>query len=77
MIKIIYNQESYDYESAGKQEYDINTEIKLNDDISSIEAIEAFLKLLNIATYRVSIDTLERVIQDLKDEGYEETERIR
>lgn len=76
MIKIIYNQEPYRYEHTGEQEYSINTEIKLNEDISSIEAIKAFVKLLNMATYRVSINVLEQVVQELKDEGYYDTERI-
>ena len=76
MIKIIYSQEPYCYEHAGEQEYSINTEIKLNEDISSIEAIKTFVKLLNMATYKVSVNTLEQVVQDLKDEGYYDTERI-
>ena len=76
MIKIIYDQESYRYNDVGYQDYDIDTKIELNKDISAEDAIIAFLRLLNIATYRVSIKTLKDVIQDLQDEGYADNERI-
>lgn len=75
MIKITYKQEPYHYEHTGGQSYDIETVVTLNEDISSDEAIIAFLKVLNMATYRVSIDTLKRVIADLEYE-YSEGERI-
>lgn len=76
MIKIIYKQKPYRYNDVGYQDYKIDAEIELNEDISSRDAIIAFLKLLNIATYRVSIETLKDVIQDLQDEGYVDSERI-
>jgi hypothetical protein len=75
MIKITYKQEPYHYEHTGGQPYDIETVVTLNEDISSDEAIIAFLKVLNMATYRVSIVTLKRVIADLEYE-YSEGERI-
>lgn len=76
MIKIIYKQESYRYNDVGYQDYDIDTKMELDEDINAEDAIIAFLRLLNIATYRVSIETLRYVIQDLQDEGYVDNERI-
>ena len=58
MIKITYEQKAYNYDSAGSQDYDMNAEIKLNEDISSTDAILAFMKMLQVATYRVNGDTL-------------------
>ena len=58
MIKIIYEQKSYHYECSGNQDYDVNTEMLLNEDITSTNAILAFMKILQIATYRVDGDTL-------------------
>lgn len=75
MIKITYKQEPYHYDFTGGQPYDIETVVTLNKDISSDEAIIAFIKVLNMATYRVSIDTLKRVIADLEYE-YSDGERI-
>ena len=75
MIKITYKQEPYHYDFTGGQPYDIKTVVTLNEDISSDEAIIAFIKVLNMATYRVSIDTLKRVIADLEYE-YSDGERI-
>lgn len=75
MIKITYKQEPYHYDFTGGQPYDIETVVTLNEDISSDEAIIAFIKVLNMATYRVSIDTLKRVIADLEYE-YSDGERI-
>lgn len=75
MLKITYKQEPYHYDFTGGQPYDIETVVTLNEDISSDEAIIAFIKVLNMATYRVSIDTLKRVIADLEYE-YSDGERI-
>ena len=75
MIKITYKQEPYHYEHSGSQPYDVETIVTLDEDISSDEAIIAFIKVLNIATYRVSIDTLKKLISDLEYE-YSEGERI-
>jgi hypothetical protein len=70
MIKIEFHQEPYYYEHAGGQEYDINTTIKLNSDISSTDAILAFAKLLQIATYNITPDTLRAAADQLEDEGF-------
>lgn len=76
MIKIEYKGDAYHY-STGEQNYDITTIVQLEEDISADDAIIAFLRLLNIATYRVSIETLERIVRFLEDEGYEKGELIR
>lgn len=64
MIKIIYTQPAYMYEHVGSQEYNIETIMELNSDISSTEAILAFARMLEIATYRISADTLRQAAQD-------------
>jgi len=76
MIKIISEQPKYRFEYAGYQDYDLKTEMILDNDINATDAIVAFMKILNIAGYRVSIDSLRKVIDCLKDEGYKEEERI-
>ena len=76
MIKIKYEQEPYNYGYGSSQEYKTNTEITLNEDISSTDAIIAFMKVLNIATYNVTIGTLKNAINQLEDIGYEENDRI-
>ena len=62
MIKIKYEQEPYNYGNGSNQEYKIGTEITLNEDISSPDAIIAFMKILNIATYHATIETLKNTI---------------
>ena len=68
MIKIIYTQPAYMYEHVGGQEYNIETTMELNSDISAIEAILAFARMLEIATYRISADTLRRAAQDWEED---------
>ncbi len=77
MIKLTYEEPAYYYPNIDMgQLYDMKTEITLDKDIDAGEAIKTFMKLLNIATFRVSIKTLENLIQYLKDEGYEDDERV-
>jgi len=77
MIKIISEQPKYRFEKTGiYQDYDLKTEMILDNDINATDAIVAFMKILNIAGYRVSVDSLRKVIDCLKDEGYKEEERI-
>ena len=77
MIKIINEQSKYRYENIGEyQDYDLKTEMVLAEGINATDAIIAFIKMLNIASYRVSVDSLRKVIDCLKDEGYKEDERI-
>lgn len=68
MIKIIYEQPAYCYEHAGEQPYNIKTEIELNSDISSTEALMAFMRMLEIATYRVSANTLRQAAEEWEAE---------
>lgn len=54
MLKFIYEGKNYDYGSGiGKQPYDIRTEIEVIGDANIKEAMEAFLKIMQIATYHV------------------------
>jgi len=77
MIKIISEQPKYRFKNIGEyQNYDLKTEMVLNDDINATDAIIAFMKILNIAGYRVSVDSLRKVIDCLKDEDYREGERV-
>lgn len=76
MIKIISEQPEYRFEQVGYQDYNLKTEMILNKDIDAIDAIIAFMKILNIETYRVNIETLKRAIERLQDEGYKEEERV-
>ena len=76
MIKIISEQPQYHYDHTGYQDYDLKTEMVLREDISAIDAIIAFMRMLNIATYRVNIETLKETINKLQDEGYEDKERV-
>ena len=55
MIKITYKQEPYHYEHTGGQPYDIETVVTLNEDISSDEAIVAFLKVLKSSPLKLFI----------------------
>lgn len=76
MIKIISEQPEYRFEHTGYQDYNLKTEMILNEDIDAMDAIIAFMKILNIESYRVSIETLKRTVERLQDEGYEENERV-
>lgn len=75
MIKIIIKQEPYHYEHAGNQPYDVETVFTLDEDISCDEAILAFMRALNIATYHATLDTLKRLVADLEYE-YKDDDRI-
>lgn len=76
MIKMNYVQESYNYNVGTGQPYDIETNITLNQDISGNDAIIAFLRLLNIATYNITLQTLKNVVEDLEAYGYKDNDRI-
>ena len=76
MIKMEYKQESYNYNVGDGQPYDIETNIVLDEDISADMAIKAFLRLLNVATYHVTLKTLKNLVEDLEMEGYNDNDRI-
>lgn len=75
MMKIIIKQEPYNYEHAGSQPYDVETVFTLNEDISADEAILAFMRALNIATYHATLETLKDLVADLEYE-YKDNDRI-
>lgn len=75
MMKIIIKQEPYNYELAGSQPYDVETVFTLNEDISADEAILAFMRALNIATYHATLETLKDLVADLEYE-YKDNDRI-
>ncbi len=76
MIKINYVQKSYNYNTGTGQPYDIETNINLDEDISGDEAIIAFLRLLNIATYHITLKSLKNLVEDLEAYGYNDNDRI-
>ena len=51
MIKITYKQDAFDYKDIDKQPYDIKVKAKVIEDATAAEAIETFVKILEIATY--------------------------
>lgn len=75
MMKIIIKQEPYNYEHVGNQPYDVETVFTLNEDISADEAILAFMRALNIATYHATLKTLKDLVADLEYE-YKDNDRI-
>lgn len=68
MIKLNYTQEPYKYGDIGEQNYKENYEVVLNEDITSGEAIIAFIRLLNIATYRISAKDIKNLAEELEIE---------
>ena len=69
MIKISFEQKPYSYEAVGdKQPYTITTELTLDEDIEIYEAIEAFCKILNIASYYVTPKNIQDVANRLKED---------
>lgn len=69
MIKIIYEGIGYDYgEVIGAQNYNIQTQVEMNKDASVLDIIEAIAKVMNIATYRVSVETIRQVCDELEEE---------
>ena len=76
MIKMEHKQESYNYNVGDGQPYDIETNIVLDEDISADMAIKAFLRLLNVATYHVTLKSLKNLVEDLEMEGYNDNDRI-
>ena len=71
MIKIEYKQKPEKW-----QPYDMETNIILDEDITASDAIRAFLRVLNIATYRITLNSLKNLVENLEDEGYTDDDRI-
>ena len=68
MIKLSYFGENYNYGSTGKQEYDIKTEIDICPDAEMGQVVEALIKLLNIATYHTTRESVINAVNDYFDE---------
>ena len=68
MLKIVYEGKSYNYGNIGSQPYDINTEITIIDDASVTDIIEAVVKTLQIATYRIDRKTMLDAVNNVFDE---------
>ena len=68
MLKIVYEGKSYNYENVGSQPYDINAEIAIVEDASVTDVIEAVVKALQIATYRIDRRTILDAVNNVFDE---------
>ena len=68
MLKIVYEEKSYNYENVGSQPYDIKTEIEIISDASVTEAVEAFVKALQIATYHIDREIMLNAVNEVFDE---------
>ena len=68
MLKIVYEGKSYNYENVGSQPYDIKAEIAMVEDASVTDVIEAVVKALQIATYRIDRKTMLDAVNNVFDE---------
>lgn len=68
MIKMTYEGKKYDYETIGSQMYDIETKIEMDEDCSVDDVIIAIAKLMNIATYHVSVNTIRSACDRIEEE---------
>lgn len=68
MIKMTYEGKKYDYGTVGSQMYDIETKIEMDEDCSVDDVIIAIAKLMNIATYRVSVNTIRSACDRIEEE---------
>lgn len=68
MIKMTYEGKKYDYGAVGSQMYDIETKIEMDEDCGVADIIIAIAKLMNIATYNVSINTIRKACDYIEEE---------
>ena len=68
MIKMTYEKKKYDYGTVGNQMYDIETKIEMDEDCSVDDVIIAIAKLMNIATYHVSVNTIRSACDRIEEE---------
>ena len=68
MIKMTYEGKKYDYGTVGSQMYDIETKIEMDEDCSIDDVIIAIAKLMNIATYNVSVNTIRSACDRIEEE---------
>ena len=64
MIKITYEQKSYEYKNVGCQPYNMKTVMELKEDANIEEAIAMYLNFLKIAGYRLDKETLIEAIEE-------------
>lgn len=68
MIKMTYEGKKYNYGTVGSQMYDIETKIEMDEDCSVDDVIIAIAKLMNIATYHVSVNTIRSACDRIEEE---------
>lgn len=68
MIKMTYEGKKYDYGTVGNQMYDIETKIEMDENSSVDDVIIAIAKLMNIATYHVSVNTIRSACDRIEEE---------
>lgn len=68
MIKMTYEGKKYNYGNVGSQMYDIETKVEMDEDCSVDDVIIAIAKLMNIATYHVSVNTIRSACDRIEEE---------
>lgn len=76
MIRMSYHGEPYYYEHTGKQEYDVRTDITMDNDAEAYSHFEALVRLMKLATYNLKAGTVRRIVERLIDEGVLEDDSI-
>ena len=71
MIKIVIEQEKYNYGNVGKQPYNLNTTITIDKDGTLEDYLQAFIKALEIDGFSTLI-TEQHLIEAIKNAYYEE-----
>ena len=71
MLKFKYKQEPYNYENIGGQAYDIKASIKMNEDASLTDIMEAIIRLAKTAGYNPTkkncINAIENIFEDREE----------
>ena len=70
MIKLIYEQEQFEYPNVACQPYNIKTMIELKEDADIEEAIATYLNFLKITGYRLRKELLIEAINEYFDGDY-------
>ena len=70
MIKLIYEQEQFEYPNVACQPYDIKTMVELKEDADIEEAIATYLNFLKITGYRLRKELLIEAINEYFDGDY-------
>ena len=65
MIKINYKEDSYCYNEMGKQDYDVSMEINIKEDASVKDVVDAIIRILQGARYRVTKTVMLNTIEDI------------